>query len=318
MERDAGEDLQPFGFQGWEAHCEGDWYQRSLQTTSEAVEYMRRRQSVMSAQSLRGSQPPPWALVVSYPDIMPNLAEAGVCRDIVECDGETGRVRARSEDREDGFHGAGETRPTVQRRFVEHCQNVGEAAISEEFEENAKRLDQLLGELLQEVLRSDGGDTVIVVTASNGNCEGDHGLWGCCYNAYDRSIHVPCLLYLPSQFYAQQRALQQQALSAMTSSDRPPPHAAAPHGVDREELRDVNRRHAQKGARSGSAATSASRGTGRSAACTTRTRTSPCRCRAQPRCRCCRRCSRRRRRATSRWCCDGRWRRWCRSCADGR
>lgn len=236
VERDAGEDLQPFGFQGWEAHCEGDWYQRSLQTTSEAVEYMRRRQSVMSAQSLRGSQPPPWALVVSYPDIMPNLAEAGVCRDIVECDGETGRVRARSEDREDGFHGAGETRPTVQRRFVEHCQNVGEAAISEEFEENAKRLDQLLGELLQEVLRSDGGDTVIVVTASNGNCEGDHGLWGCCYNAYDRSIHVPCLLYLPSQFYAQQRALQQQALSAMTSSIDLLPTLLHLTGVDREEL----------------------------------------------------------------------------------
>lgn len=73
VERDADEDLQPFGFQGWEAHKEGDWYERSLQTTSEAIEYLRRRESVVTADSLRGSQPPPWALVVSYPDILPDM-----------------------------------------------------------------------------------------------------------------------------------------------------------------------------------------------------------------------------------------------------
>lgn len=75
VERSADEDLQPFGFQGWEAHREEDWYGKSIQITNEAVEYIRRRECVMSAESLRGSEPPPWALVVSYPDIIPDCAE---------------------------------------------------------------------------------------------------------------------------------------------------------------------------------------------------------------------------------------------------
>ena len=41
----------------------------------EAVEYIRRRECVMSSESLRGSEPPPWALVVSYPDIVPDWNE---------------------------------------------------------------------------------------------------------------------------------------------------------------------------------------------------------------------------------------------------
>ena len=86
VERDSGDDLQPFGFQGWEAHRDGDWYRRSLQTTSEAVEYVRRRQSVLSSQSLRGSHPPPWALVVSYGDLTPDLVEPApvVCEQLVK------------------------------------------------------------------------------------------------------------------------------------------------------------------------------------------------------------------------------------------
>ena len=75
VERNADEDLQPFGFQGWEAHMEEDWYARSIQITNEAVEYIRRRECVMSSESLRGSEPPPWALVVSYPDIVPDWNE---------------------------------------------------------------------------------------------------------------------------------------------------------------------------------------------------------------------------------------------------
>lgn len=73
VEREADEDLQPFGFQSWEVHKEEDWYQRSLQTTTEAIDYIRRRENVISSTSLRGSQPPPWMLVVSYPDVLPDI-----------------------------------------------------------------------------------------------------------------------------------------------------------------------------------------------------------------------------------------------------
>ena len=263
VERDTGEDLQPFGFQGWEAHCGGDWYQRSLQTTSEALEYVRRRQSVMSAQSLRGSQPPPWALVVSYPDIMPNLAEANDgCQEIVERESEGGendcyvsgslsfgnmhdvttiRQRGRSGrvNRNTWSGEAPEGRPAVQKQFMEHCERVVKMAVEEQYEDNAKRLDQMLGELLQEVLRSDGGDTIIILTSVNGNCEGDHGVWGCCYNAYNQSIHVPCLIFVPTQFYSIQRSLQQHSASSMTSSIDILPSILSMASVDANEMKQV-------------------------------------------------------------------------------
>ena len=392
VERDSGDDLHPFGFQGWEAHRDGDWYRRSLQTTSEAVEYVRRRQSVLSSQSLRGSHPPPWALVVSYGDLTPDLVEPApvVCEQLVKhhswnglesdygwmngdededgvwrsydydddddgygfgygydfelqtefgfdstpsndqrnsmnrgrmrkegvvgntnqanqtnqvnrgeeqrmmngkgglkgslsfndmhalpvikgqawrgypqpaenmtdhhqhhqyqqpyqntCSGDkvsemalhsnnstslhtdtdTDSVRKSTSTKaeEDGKETNGRKRtplPSVQRRFSDHCEQIGHQRICDEYTLRANQLDQMLGELLQEVFRSDVGDTIIIVTSVNGNCEGEHGMWGSCYNAYEPSIHVPCLVYVPSQYTSLQRALYAQS-HAMTSS----------------------------------------------------------------------------------------------------
>ena len=67
------EDPQPYGVTAGEADDDASWYERCIKITTDAVECIRRRESVMSSESMRGSCPPPWALVVSYPDIMPRV-----------------------------------------------------------------------------------------------------------------------------------------------------------------------------------------------------------------------------------------------------
>lgn len=269
------EDLQPYGFTEWESHDDLGWYNRCVKITSEAVECIRRRESVMSAESMRGSCPPPWALVVSYPDIMPRVEKEGnwqvIVRDTDDIPlsgswqdfsilqkenlsfGLTGSLSCNNLHRMDDMQpdfllpppqqappSTESHLPRVQKQYKEYCSHVvpPDSSFSSDYHSQVAKLDNLLGELLQEVLRSDASNTVILFTSTTGNLVGDHGLWGCCYCGYEGAIQVPCILYLP-QRYNRQRMVAYDEFPSMTSSIDVLPTLLHLAGVD---ISDVQKR----------------------------------------------------------------------------
>ena len=256
VERDSDEDLQPFGFQGWEAHKEEDWYERASQTTNEALEYIRRRESVISEEGLRGNQPPPWSLIVSYPDVLPDmkqLPEKTTCpfspslsssqgsisieKPTIRHIQSSGNLRKRNSfnqsDVDFSIKGnfiyhlstiekeikvpTNEEIPSVQKLYREHCSHIKESDLEEKYANHCHQLDCFLGELFQEVLRGENKNTVIILTSVAGNLIGDHGMWGSCYNGYEEAIRIPCICYLPQCLPLQQR-LYHDIENHMTSS----------------------------------------------------------------------------------------------------
>lgn len=273
------EDLQPYGFTEWESHDDASWYERCIKITTDAVECIRRRESVMSSESMRGSCPPPWALVVSYPDIMPRVENEGNWQMVVrENDlspthgswadfsilqkenrslGLTGslscsnlhRLDAENEEsRASPLYSSSPTSfkpsfgstsssdqdtPRVQKHYRDYCSQVAspDSSFSQNYHSQVAKLDNLLGELLQEVLRSDASNTLILFTSTTGNLVGDHGLWGSCYCGYEGAIQVPFILHLPQRF-SSQRAMLRDELALMTSSIDVLPTLLSLAGVD--------------------------------------------------------------------------------------
>ena len=275
------EDLQPYGFTEWESHDEASWYERCIKITTDAVECIRRRESVMSSESMRGSCPPPWALVVSYPDIMPRVENEGnwqmVVREndlspvhgswtdfsILEKEnrslGLTGSLSCSNLHHLDAENSAVCSSPTstsffsppalslssssssssdkdlprVQKQYREYCSQVAspDSSFSKNYHSQVAKLDNLLGELLQEVLRSDASNTLILFTSTTGNLVGDHGLWGSCYCGYEGAIQVPFILHLPQRL-SSQLAVMREELASMTSSIDVLPTLLSLAGVD--------------------------------------------------------------------------------------
>ena len=270
------EDLQPYGFTEWEAHEDASWYERCIKITTDAVECIRRRESVMSSESMRGSCPPPWALVVSYPDVMPRVENEGNWQ-VVLRDGDLSPLRGswtdfavlQKENPSLGLTGSlscgnlhrldadasppplfalapsavaasggadAPELPRVQKHYRDYCSQVAspDSSFSRNYHAQVAKLDNLLGELLQEVLRSDASNTLILFTSTTGNLVGDHGLWGSCYCGYEGAIQVPFILHLPPRLSGQ-RAPPRDPVAAMTSSIDVLPTLLSLAGVDVSE-----------------------------------------------------------------------------------
>ena len=123
--------------------------------------------------------------------------------------------------------------PRVQKHYRDYCSQVAspDSSFSQNYHSQVAKLDNLLGELLQEVLRSDASNTLILFTSTTGNLVGDHGLWGSCYCGYEGAIQVPFILHLPQRF-SSQRAMLRDELALMTSSIDVLPTLLSLAGVD--------------------------------------------------------------------------------------
>ena len=107
--------------------------------------------------------------------------------------------------------------PRIQKQYLSYCEGMNDDHVKEQYKQNRKKLDLLLGELFQELFRSGTNSTIVVFTSVSGNLEGSHGLWGSCYNGYEGSIHIPCILYMPSNLPVKQR-IAKENLALSTSS----------------------------------------------------------------------------------------------------
>lgn len=127
--------------------------------------------------------------------------------------------------------------PAVQKLYREHCASIQETYLESQYNTNSQKLDSLLGELFQEVLRSGMDDTVIVFTEVAGNLVGDHQMWGCCYNGYEEAIRVPCMMFIPQRLPLAQR-LVHGIETQMTSSIDVLPTLLHIAGIDQTEVHD--------------------------------------------------------------------------------
>lgn len=125
--------------------------------------------------------------------------------------------------------------PRIQQQYLEFCEGLSETHVREQYRLNRKKLDLLLGELFQELFRSGTNSTIVVFTSVAGNLEGAHGLWGSCYNGFEGSIRVPCIVYMPSNLPAKQR-IAKENLAADTSSVDLLPTLLRMAGVDAAEV----------------------------------------------------------------------------------
>ena len=125
--------------------------------------------------------------------------------------------------------------PRIQQQYVEFCEGLSETHVREQYRLNRKKLDLLLGELFQELFRSGTNSTIVVFTSVAGNLAGAHGLWGSCYNGFEGSIRVPCIIYMPSNLPAKQR-IAKENLAADTSSVDLLPTLLRMAGVDAAEV----------------------------------------------------------------------------------
>ena len=125
--------------------------------------------------------------------------------------------------------------PRIQKQYLSYCEGMNDDHVKEQYKQNRKKLDLLLGELFQELFRSGTNSTIVVFTSVSGNLEGSHGLWGSCYNGYEGSIHIPCILYMPSNLPVKQRIAKENLALSTSSVDLLPTllHMA---GIDKSEI----------------------------------------------------------------------------------
>ena len=139
-----------------------------------------------------------------------------------------------------------EEAPAIQKLYREYCHEMNHDYIQDAYIHNSKKLDTLMGELLQEASREElQQNTVILFTSVNGNLLGEHGLWGCCYNGFNECVHIPCLLSLPKNLSSHQQ-LAKGVDSMMTSSIDLLPTLLHIAGIDQEEVQNQLRQSHKK------------------------------------------------------------------------